>query len=128
MHGSVQGREVIGADHPVAIVLQTFGTVIAAPAAVDNATDAHQFSHPETRHMFAHRRDAANDFMSRHAGIKRARPFRANLVDVGMTYAATGDVDLRIMHAHRTPDDVHKFERLVARVSAVSFAGNGLDY
>ena len=42
-------------------------------------------------------------------------------MEVGVADAAIGDVDLHIVRAGRAARDVHGFEGLVARVSAIGF-------
>lgn len=54
--GGVRGREVIGADHAVAVVFQTGFAVLAVFAAVDDATDTHQVADLVSGNMTAESR------------------------------------------------------------------------
>ena len=63
--------------------------------------------------MTAHGRDAAHDLVAGHAGIDRARPFAADLVQVRMADAAKDDLDLHVMGARLAPGDRHFLQRAV---------------
>src|SRR5690606_11695680 len=94
-------------------------------AAIDDAADANQIARRKARDMLADSGDTADNFVPRHAGKQRASPFGAHLVNVGVAHAAEGNVDLHIMCTRRAPGNVHGFERLMARMGAVSFDGHG---
>jgi len=68
---------------------------------------------------------AADDFVARNARKEGAGPFGAHLVEVGVADAAEGDVDLHVVLARRAAGDVHRFERFVGGVGAVSFDSHG---
>ena len=106
-------RAVVGADHAVAVILQPFVAFGAMLAAVHDAADAHQVANLVGGDMAAHGGDAAHDLVPRHAGIQRARPFAAHLVQVGMADAAIDDLDPNVMGAHRAAGDLHAVQRLV---------------
>jgi hypothetical protein len=94
-------------------------------ATVDDAADADQIAGLETRHVRAHGGHAADDLVARHAGIQGAGPFGTHLVQVGMAYAAVGDLDLHVMRARGAARDVHGPERQVRRMGSVGFDGHG---
>src|SRR5699024_9240957 len=117
----IRGREVVGADHAVAIVLQPLGAFVAVLATVDDAADAHKVANLEIRHVRTHVGYAPNDLVARHARKMSAGPFGTHLVQVGMTDAAVSDVDPNIVRTGFTPGDFQRFQRLVARVGAIGF-------
>ena len=114
----VRRCEVIRARHVVAVILETGAAVRAFPAAIDDAANPDEVARLEAGHLFADRQHATNDLVAWHAGIKRARPLRAHLVQIGMTDAAERDVDLHVMRTRRTPRDSQGLEWFVVRMSA----------
>jgi len=90
-------RAVVCADHVGAVILQPRIAVLAALAAVDDAADADEIGDLEAGHLRANGRHATDDFVSGHAGEQRAFPLGAHLMEVGVTDAAEGDVDLHVM-------------------------------
>src|SRR3546814_14294999 len=96
----IRRAAVVGADHVVAVVLQSLGALLALFAAVDDAADADEVADLEAGRLGAGRRHAADDLVPGHARILRARPFRTHLVDVGVAQAAVGDVDLHVVRPH----------------------------
>ena len=92
----VRRRGVVRANHVVAVVLETDAAVLALFAAIDDAADADKVADFHARHMRTQRRCSPHDFMSRDAGVHRARPFSAHLVQIRMADTAKGDVDLYI--------------------------------
>ena len=121
----VRRREVVGADHAVAVILQPAGAVFAVLAAVDDAADPDQVAGLEGGDLGAHGRNPPDDLVTRHAGKLGTRPLCADLVEVGMTDTAVGDVDLHVVGTRRTTGDVHRLQELVAGICAVGFDGHG---
>lgn len=66
------------------------------------------------------RSHTADDFMAGYAGILRAFPLRAHLVQVGMADAAERDINLDIVSAWRAASNTQWLQRLVAGVCTVS--------
>jgi len=90
-------------------------------AAIDDTAHADQIARLEARDVRAHRRDAAHDFVARNAGVERAVPLGAHLVQIRVAHAAVGDVDLHVVRARRAPGDLHRLEGQVARMGAIGF-------
>ncbi len=59
--------------------------------------------------------------MAGNAGVKRAAPFGADLVKIGMADAAIGDGDLHVMFAGRAAFDVDGFQGLIGGMGAIGF-------
>lgn len=91
----------------VAVVLQPLSALLALLAAIDHAADAHQIADGVARDSVADRGDPAHNFMPRHAGIERSRPFRSRLVEIGVADAAVGDGDLHILRPRFAAGDGH---------------------
>ncbi|MNN30577.1 hypothetical protein D3C81_1442310 [compost metagenome] len=115
----VRRREVIGADHAVAVVLQTTDAVLTLLAAIDDAADANQLAKLEARDMRAYCGHPPDDFVARHAGELGSGPLRPDLMQIGVADAAIRDVDLHVMGAGTAAGDFHRLQRLVAGICAV---------
>jgi hypothetical protein len=63
----------------------------------------------------------ADDLTAGHAGIDRALPFGADVVEIGMADAAVGDVGLDLVRSGLAAFNVDRFERLVAGESTIGF-------
>ena len=90
-HGAVVGGEPgVGA---FAVVLLAGFAGFAVVAGVDHAADADEVADLVQGDGGAGLRDAADDFVSGHAGVDGVGPLVFDLVDVGVTDAAEEDVD-----------------------------------
>ena len=105
--GRVLRRAVIGEHHTIAIVFQPVPALLALFTAVDHTADAHQIADGVARDSVADRGDPAHNFMPRHAGIERSRPFRSRLVEIGVADAAVSDGDLYILRPRVAAGDGH---------------------
>ena len=103
----VLGRAVIGQHHVVAVVFQPLSALFALLAAIDHAADAHQIADGVARDGVADRGHPTHNFMPRHAGIERSRPFRTRLVEIGVADAAVSDGDLYILWPRLAAGDGH---------------------
>jgi hypothetical protein len=65
----VRRRAVVGADHAVAVILQSLVALGTVLAAIDDAADADQIAWLESAHALANSGHAADDLMARYAGI-----------------------------------------------------------
>lgn len=126
--GRIWRRAVIGADHAraFAVLLKPFVAGGAGLAAVDHAANADQIAFLEAADVGTDGGDAADDLVTRHAGVEGAGPFAAHRVQVGVADAAIGDLDLDVVLAGRATDDVEGHERLVGGVGAIGFDGHVL--
>ena len=122
----IVGHPVIGADKALlAILLQPFVARCAGLATVNHASYANDVPDAELADLIAHGSDMADDFMSRHAGIQRAVPFSAHLMQVGMANAAIGNGNGDIVRAHRAAFDGDGLKRLVCSIGAIGFGKLG---
>jgi len=121
----VRGREVVGADHAVAIVFQAGFAVVTMFAAVDDATDTNQIADFEIRNTRADRRYTTHNFVPRYAGKLRARPLGAHLMQVRMADAAEGDIDLNVMCGGEAAFDLQRLKGFVARMSTIGVYKHG---
>lgn len=71
-------------------------------ATVDQAAHAGQVADLELRDGAAHRADATDDLVARHAGVGRHAPVTVREMDVRMADAAVEDVDPHILRLQRT--------------------------
>jgi hypothetical protein len=94
-------------------------------AAVDHATHADQVADLEAGDVLADRGYAADDLVTWYAGVERARPLGAHLMQVGVADATIRDVDLDVVVARCASDDIERFERLVGGMGAIGFYGHG---
>ena len=78
-------------------LLQIFLAVFASAAGIHHAADGGKIAFLEFFHVRAGLDDAADDFMSGHAGISRAFPFIAGDVNVRVADAAVKDLDLNVV-------------------------------
>src|SRR3954468_1185586 len=125
MTGRIRDSAVVGRDETVlAVLLETLRARAAVLAAVDHAADADRIADLELRDVAADRSDLADDLVSRHARIERARPLGAHRVEIGMADAAIRDLDRDVARARFAPLDVDRFERLVGGVGAIGFDGH----
>ena len=99
-------RAVVGPDRPLITVLFLAVLAVAAGSAgIDHAADRRPVARLETAHIGADPCHQADNLMTRHAGVGRALPFIACLMQVGMTDAAVADVDLDIVGSRWPPFD-----------------------
>ena len=122
----VVGLAIIGAGPPLfAIIFQILFAAGACAAAIDQTAHAHDIAHLEAGDLCPDGADVTDDFMARNAGVKRAAPFGADLMQVGMADAAIGDVDLHIARTYRAPFDRHGFKGFVASRGAIGKESHG---
>ena len=81
----------------LAKLLQVFFAASAAAAGVHQAADAGDVARLELLHFRADLGHAADDFMSRYAGVSGALPFVAHRVNIRVADAAKEDLDLNVM-------------------------------
>ena len=90
-------------------------------AAIDHAADTDGVTDLEASDLAADGADVTDDLVARHAGVKRARPFGTDLVQVRVADAAIGDIDLDVARAWLAPGYVDRFQRLIAGAGAIGF-------
>ena len=91
----------------VAVVFQPLSALFALLTAIDHTADAHQIADGVARDGVADRGHPTHNFMPRHAGIQRSRPFRTRLVEIGVADAAVSDGDLYILWPRLAAGDGH---------------------
>ncbi len=123
--GRVIGLAVVGTDHVVAIVFQTFFAIRTGLAAVDDTAHADQVTDLEFADVVADGGNTAHDLVTGDAGVLGAGPFGTDLVQVGVADAAIGDVDLHIVRAGGAAGDFQMFDRLVGGVGTISVDWHG---
>src|SRR5690606_13097297 len=96
----------------------------AVLSAIDDTTDADQVAALMGGHMAAGLGHATDDLVSRHAGVERAGPFAADLVQVGMADAAKEDLDAHVMRTERAAGDFHAGDRLVGSGGTIGENGH----
>lgn len=101
---AAQQRSVVGAGEAiVAILFLALVAGRAVAAAIDHAADPDEFADLELGHLSADRHDAADDLVTGNRRVQRVMPFVAGGVQVGMTHAAIGDVDLHVVRTGCAP-------------------------
>jgi len=89
---------VVGQDwRDIAILLVAGAAVGADAAGIDHAADGGVVALLEFFYAASDFHHAADDFVSRHAGVNCVFPLVAGLVKIGMAHAAIEDVDLDIV-------------------------------
>ena len=76
-----------------AIIFEAFLAGAAVVAGIDHAADADEIADLMTGDIWTNCGDAADDFMTGHAGIYGVFPFVFDLVDVGVADAAVENID-----------------------------------
>ena len=107
----------------VAELLEAFPTARALSTRVHHAADRGQIAFFEIVHAAAYSRHASDDLVARHARIRRAAPFTARGVQIGVTHAAEENVDLDIVRGRLAPLDGKRNQRRSRRLCGIGFGG-----
>jgi hypothetical protein len=95
----------------VAELLVPLGATVAFLAGVNETSDGSPITDFELPDGRPDTRDAADDFVSGHAGVMRAGPFAAHGVEIGMTDTAELRFDHDIARARLPAGNRQRFER-----------------